>query len=62
MLEALQEYLLERPDRYLDELAVFLWDEFEALIPSCTIGKTLKSAGWSRKTCRQIVKGRNIDL
>jgi hypothetical protein len=33
MLEALREYLLEKPDRYLDEMAVFLWDEFGALIP-----------------------------
>jgi hypothetical protein len=30
MLDALREHLIEKPDQYLDEMAVFLWDEFEA--------------------------------
>jgi hypothetical protein len=29
MLEALCDRLLEKPDLYVDEMAVFLWDEFE---------------------------------
>lgn len=28
MLEARYDHLLETPDLYLDEMAVFLWDEF----------------------------------
>lgn len=28
MLEALCDHLLEKPDLYLDEMAIFLWDEF----------------------------------
>jgi hypothetical protein len=28
MLHALREHLLEKPDLYLDEMVVFLWDEF----------------------------------
>ncbi|KAJ5901578.1 hypothetical protein N7495_002106 [Penicillium taxi] len=29
MLEALYDYLLEKPNLYLDEMAIFLWDEFD---------------------------------
>jgi hypothetical protein len=39
MLDALHEHLLERPDRYLDEIAVFLWDEFEVLPALSTISR-----------------------
>jgi hypothetical protein len=28
MLEALYEHLIDKPALYLDEIAVFLWDEF----------------------------------
>lgn len=28
MLEALCDHLLEKPTLYLDEIAIFLWDEF----------------------------------
>jgi hypothetical protein len=31
MLDALCEHLLEKPTLYLDEMAVFLWDEFALL-------------------------------
>lgn len=30
MLEALREYLLSKPDRFLDELAILLWDDFRS--------------------------------
>lgn len=30
MIKALCDYLLEKPHLYLDEMAVFLWDEFKA--------------------------------
>jgi transposase len=62
MLEALREHLLEKPDRYLDELVVFMWDDFEAVVTASTINRALKSAGWSKKTCRRVASGRNADL
>lgn len=62
MLEALREHLLEKPDQYLDEMAVFLWDEFEMLVSISTISKALKSIGWSKKTSRRVAKGRNPNL
>ena len=62
MSEALREHLLEKPDRYLDEMAVFLLDEFGTLVPTSTISRTLKSAGWLKKACRRVASGRNADL
>jgi hypothetical protein len=41
MLDVLREHLLERPDQYLGEMAVFLWDEPEALVTTSTISKAL---------------------
>jgi hypothetical protein len=61
-LETLCEHLLEKPDQYLNEMAVFSWDEFEALVTTSTISRALKSIGWSKKICRRVAKGRNADL
>lgn len=44
MLEAVCKHLLEKPDWYLNETAVFLLDEFRTLMPTSTISRTLKSA------------------
>jgi transposase len=60
MLDALREHL-ERPDQFLDEMVIFLWDEFEAYITKSTISRTLRSIGWSKKA-RQVAKERNADL
>jgi len=62
MLDALRQHLLEKPDQYLEEMEVFLWDEFEARIPKSTISRTLRSAGWSKKTVRRVAKEQNPDL
>jgi hypothetical protein len=32
MLDALCEHLLEKPGLYLDEMELFLWDEFEVSV------------------------------
>lgn len=37
MLEALKQYLLEKPGLYLDEMAIFLWDDFEAVVTTSSI-------------------------
>ena len=44
MLDALLDHLLEKPDQYLDEMAVFLLDEFEARVTKSTISRALRSA------------------
>jgi transposase len=62
MLDALREYLLEKPEQYLDEMAVFLWDEFDVLVTTATISRTLVSIGWSKKTIRRRAREQNPDL
>jgi transposase len=62
MLDALREYLLEKPEQYLDEMAVFLWDEFDVLVTTATISRTLTSNGWSKKTIRRTAREQNPDL
>lgn len=49
----MREYLLEKPELYLDKIAVFLWDEFEVLVTIPTISRTFASIGWSKKTIRR---------
>lgn len=53
ILDTLREYLLGKPELYLDEMAVFLWDEFEVLVTAPTISRTFASIGWSKKTIRR---------
>jgi|GEM_PF-3805030 len=47
--------LREKPGQYLDEMVVFLWDEFEVYVPKPTISRTLRSVDWS---ARQVAKER----
>jgi hypothetical protein len=61
MLEALKQYLLGKPGLYLDDMAIFLSDEFEAVITSST-RRALASIGWPTKVARSIAKERNADL
>lgn len=43
MLEALCDRLLEKPGLYLDEMAIFLWDEFQILATTSSIRRALVS-------------------
>jgi transposase len=62
MLDALREKLLEKPGMYQDEMVVFLYDEFDALVNVSAVSRALKSIGWTKKASRQIAKERNKDL
>ena len=62
MLDALCEYLLEKPGLYRSEMVLFLLDEFETLVTTLSIGRALASKSRSKKTIRRIAKGRNADL
>jgi transposase len=62
MLKALRDHLLEKPSLYLDEMATYLWDEFEVQATKSSISRALRSQGWSRKTARVKAKERNLDL
>jgi hypothetical protein len=43
MLAALCDYLLEKPRLYRDEMAVFLYDEFDVLVLVSSISRALAS-------------------
>jgi hypothetical protein len=43
MLEALCDHLLEKPGLYLDEMALFLWDEFGTSVTVSSIRRALVS-------------------
>lgn len=62
MIQVLCDHLLEKPQLYLDEMVVFLWDEFEVLVTIWSIRRALQQEGWSKKAAKQKAKGRNADL
>jgi hypothetical protein len=62
MLEALCDHLLEKPNLYLDEMAIFLWDEFDVQATKSSTSRALASKGWSKKTARVKARERNLDL
>ena len=62
ILEALCDNLLEKPGLYLDEMAVFLWDEFQILATTSSIRRALMSKGWTRKSTQQNAKEQNAEL
>lgn len=62
MIQVLCDHLLEKPQLYLNEMIVFLWDEFDILVSQSSIRRALKTAGWSKKAARQKAKERNADL
>lgn len=62
MFSALCDRLIEKPGMYRDEMVVFLWDEFETLVTTSSIGRALTSAGWTKKVIRRIAQERNADL
>jgi transposase len=62
MLDALCEHLLEKPGLCQDEMVLFLLDEFNIQVSTFSIGRALRSIGWTKKTIRRVAKGRNADL
>lgn len=62
MLEALCDHLTGKPGLYLEEMAVFLYDEFGITASSSSIKRTLSSAGWTKKKAQQKAKEQNPDL
>jgi len=62
ILEALCDHLLKKPELYLEEMEVFLWDEFEVLVSTSSISRALKSVGWSKKAARRVAREQNPDL
>jgi hypothetical protein len=49
MLDALCEHLLEKPGLCQDEMVLFLLDEFNTQVSTFSIGRALRSIGWTKK-------------
>jgi transposase len=62
MLNGLCDHLLKKPDLYLDEIAEFLYEEFDVLVSTYTISRALQSQGWTKKVAQRIAQERNTDL
>jgi transposase len=52
MVEALLDYLSNKPELYLEEMAWFIWDEFKVVISTSALSRALDKAGWSKKQVR----------
>ena len=59
MLDALCDHLTEKPGLYVEEMALFLWDEFNILPSSSSIKGALSYAGWTQKKAQQKAKEQN---
>lgn len=62
MLEALCDHLVEKPGLYIEEMVVFLWDEFSVLPSTSSIQRALSRHGWTKKQARQKAKEQNPQL
>ena len=62
MIDTLYDHLSEKAGLYLDEMAVFLWDEFRTMITTSSIRRALVAKGWSKNTARQHAREPNADL
>lgn len=62
MLEALCEYLLDKPGSYLDESADYLREVFGVDLTTDSISRALKRVKWSKKRMQQQAKEQNADL
>jgi transposase len=62
MLDALRDHLHQNPGLYVEEMATFLWDEFNMLPSPSSIKRALAQAGWSKKKIRQKAKEQNPQL
>lgn len=60
MLEALRDRLLEKPTLYLDDIAIFLWDEFALQATKASISRALRTKGWSEKTAQLKAQARHL--
>lgn len=62
MQEALCDFLTERPYLYRSEMAEFLYRRFRKRVSERSIGRTLRSIGWTRTTIHRIAVQRDADL
>ncbi len=52
MKDSLLQYINLRPTVYLDEMCLYLYDEFGITISTYTVARMLKREGWTHKKVR----------
>lgn len=62
ILDALLDHLLVKPDLYLDEMAEFIWDEFNLSVSTDSVRRSLKVCNWSKKKTQRVACERDPDL
>ena len=62
MLEALCDHHTGKPGFYLEEMALFLYDQFGISASSSSLKRTLSTAGWTKKKAQQKVNEWDPDL
>jgi transposase len=62
VLDALLDRLLVKPDLYLDEMAEFIWDEFNLSVSTDSVRRSLKACNWSKKKTQRVACERDPDL
>jgi hypothetical protein len=62
ILQALCDKLIEQPYLYRCEMADFLYRRFRTRVSERSIGRTLRSIGWTRKTVHRIAQQRDANL
>ena len=61
MLDALRDYLTEKPGLYAEEMAIFLWDDFNVLPSPSSIKRALSQEGWTKKKHSREQKNRTLN-
>ena len=56
IVDSLLDHLTEKPELYLEEMAWFIWDEFNEVASTSAISRALAKAGWSKKQVRWLHK------
>jgi hypothetical protein len=49
IIKALCDHLSENPSRYLDEVAIFVWDEFRTLVTTSIIRRVLVAKNYPKR-------------
>ncbi|KAJ5354427.1 hypothetical protein N7541_005471 [Penicillium brevicompactum] len=61
MLDTLCDHLAEKPGLYIDEMAIFLWDEFNILPSSSSVKRALTRAGWTKRKLNRKRRNRTLN-
>jgi len=59
MVDTLCNHLAEKPGLYVEEIALFLWEEFRVLPSSSSVKRAPARAGWTKKKVQQKAKEQN---